>query len=128
MPGLLDLLQGGGFGSMMVGGGAPAVPADGAMGPTIGPGMPALGPAAPAYKPKAGLPPGGLLGLMQGGSPQGLMGLLQHLSAGRGAAAPLAGAMPQAGMLPGVPGSPMADPVAPPAPQLPMNINPMDQY
>ena len=128
MPGLMDLLQGGGFGSMMGGAGAPAVPTDGAMGPTIGPGMPAPGPAAPAYKPKMGLPPGGLLGLMQGGSPQGLMGLLQHLTAGRGGGAPLAGAMPQAGMLPGVPGSPMAGPVAPQPPQLPVNINPMDQF
>jgi hypothetical protein len=123
MPGLLDLLRGG-FGAM--GGSAPAVPADGSMQPTIGPGMPQT-PAVP-YRPKLGLPPGGLLGLMQGGNPQGLMGLLQHLTAGQPqGGAPLAGAMPQAGMLPGMPASPMAGPAAPP-PQLPTDINPMNQF
>jgi hypothetical protein len=66
---------------------------------------------------------------MQGGSPQGLMGLLQQLTKGGGS--PLAGNMLQAGMgpvLPGMPGSPMQGPVAPPPPQLPMNINPADQF
>lgn len=109
---------------------APAVPADGAMQPTIGPGTAA--PAAPAqpYQPKFGLPKGGILGLLQGQSPQGLMGILNNMR-GPQAAAPLAGAMPQAGMmsgpLPGMPGAAAEGPVAP-APQLPMNINPMDQF
>lgn len=109
---------------------APAVPADGAMQATIGPG--AAPPAAAPYTPKAGLPPGGLLGLMGGNSPQGLAGLLQHLTSPQApAGAPLAGAMPQAGMLgAGQPGSPFAGPVQPPAaaPQLPMDINPMNQF
>lgn len=110
---------------------APQVPADGSMQPTIGPGTAA--PAAAPYAPKVGLPKGGLLGILQGGSPQGLAGLLQHLSGGgAGAGMSLAGGMPQAGMLgsglPGTPGSPQAGPVAPPTPQLPMNINPMNQF
>jgi hypothetical protein len=117
--GLLAMLQ-----SKFGGGGAPAVPADGAMQATVGPG--AAPPAAPAYTPKVGLPKGGLLAMMQGGQSQGLMGLLQHLTQGGGS--PLAGRMPQAGMLPGMPGSPMAGPVAPTPPQLPMNINPADQF
>lgn len=109
-------------------GGAPAVPADGAMQPTIGPGAPpTVAPQAPV---KMGLPPGGILGLLQGQSPQGLIGLLQR-AMGPQQVAPMAGGMPQAGMLsglPGTPGSPMAGPMAPPTPQLPMNINPMDQF
>lgn len=123
--GLLGILQ-----RRLAGGGAaPAVPADGAMPPTIGPGAaPAVAPPAPV---KMGLPPGGILGLLQGQSPQGLIGLLQR-AMGPQQAAPMAGGMPQAGMLsglPGTPGSPMAGPMAPPpAPQLPMNINPMDQF
>lgn len=122
MPSLMDMIRGG-FGGMAQ---APQVPADGAMQPTIGPGA---APPAPARVPfKQGLPPGGLLGLLQGTPPQGLMGMLM----GRPASAPVAGAMPQAGMMAGVgmPGSPMAGPVAPPAApvQLPQNINPMDQY
>lgn len=111
------------------GGGAPAVPADGAMQPTIGPGA-APQPQARSPMPMK-LPPGGILGLLQGQSPQGLLGLLR--GAMGGGAAPIAGNMPQAGMLPpavGMPGSPMAGPVAPPAApvQLPTNINPMDQF
>lgn len=106
---------------------APAVPNDGTMQPTIGPGMPPPAPpAAPGYRPKLGLPQGGILGMMQGQNPQGIMGLLQHLAgAGGGApgAAPIAGAMPQAGMMPGAPPPAPAQP-----PQLPMNINPMDQF
>lgn len=105
-------------------GGAPAAPADGAMQPTIGPGA---APAAPAYTPKLGMPKGGLLGLLQGGQPNGIMGLLQHLKA---PGTSLAGGMPPAGMLSGLPGTPGATaegPVAP-QPQLPMNINPMDQF
>lgn len=110
---------------------APAVPGDGAMQPTIGAGAGAPAPAAaPAAQPtKFGMPPGGLLGLLQGKSPQGLMGLLNGM---KGPAAlggsPLAA--PGAGMLSGLPGTPGAaaeGPVAP-APQLPMNINPMDQF
>jgi hypothetical protein len=120
--GIQRLLAGGG------GGAAPAMPSDGAMQPTIGPGgAPAA--AAPAYTPQLGLPKGGLLGILQGGSPQGIMGLLQHLS--RPQAAPLAGGMPAAGMLSGLPGTPGAaafGPVAPPPPQLPMNINPTEQF
>lgn len=125
--GLLAALQ-----KMQIGGGAPAaapaVPADGSMQPTIGPG--AAAPAAPQAPTKFGMPQGGLLGLLQGKSPQGLMGLLQRgMQPG---AAPMAG-MPQAGMmgggLPGMPGSPMAGPVAPPqTPQLPTDINPMNQF
>lgn len=103
---------------------APAVPNDGAMQPTIGPG--AAPPTAPAYQPKLGLPPGGLLSMMQGGSPQGIMGLLQHLTRGQGAA-PMPG-MPAAGMMSGLPGTPGASAEGPAAPQLPMNINPMDQF
>jgi hypothetical protein len=99
-------------------GAAPAVPADGAMQPTIGPGAAAPAPAAPAG--------GGILGLLQGQSPGGLIGLLKRAMPGP-AAAPLA-AMPQAGMLPGMPGSPVAGPVAPPPPQLPTNIDPMNQF
>lgn len=127
--GLMSAIQ-----RMMSGGAAPApaVPADGAMQPTIGPGVGPAPAAASPYTPKMGLPPGGILGLLQGKSPQGLMGLIQHLSAPQGAAAaPLAGRMPQAGMLgAGMPGSPYAGPVAPPqaSPQLPMNINPADQF
>lgn len=108
----------------------PAVPGDGSMQPTIGPGT-ATPPAAP-YAAKMGLPKGGLLGLLQGGSPQGLAGLLQHVSGGgAGGGLSLAGGMPQAGMLPGSagqPGSPYAGPVTPPAPQLPTDINPMNQF
>lgn len=104
------------------GGAAPAVPADGAMQPTIGPGMPAAAPQAPV---KMGLPPGGILGLLQGQSPQGLLGMLQRAMPGA-AGAPLAGAMPTAGMLPGMPGSPLAGPPAPV--QLPTDINPMNQF
>lgn len=109
---------------------APAIPADGSMQPTIGPGTAAPAPAQPTgYKP--GLPPGGILGLLQGQSPQGLMGLLKGAFSGGGS--PIAGNMPQAGMLgPGVgmPGSPMAGPVAPTAApvQLPTDINPMNQF
>lgn len=106
-------------------GAAPQVPSDGAMGPTIGPGMPTA--PDPAASPvKFGLPQGGILGLLQGQSPQGLMGLLQRGIGG----SPLAGKMPAAGMLPpgvGMPGNPMHGPVAP-APQLPMNIDPMNQF
>lgn len=107
---------------------APAVPNDGAMQPTIGPGA-APAPAAPTYTPKLGLPQGGLLSMMQGGSPQGLMGLLQHLSRGQGGA-PMGGMPAAAGMMSGLPGTPGASaegPVAP-TPQLPMNINPADQF
>lgn len=120
--GLLEQIQ------RRFGGGAPAVPADGAMQPTIGPGAPAAAPMAPV---KMGLPPGGVLGLLQGQSPQGLVGMLQRaMGPQAGGAAPMAG-MPAAGMLsglPGTPGSPMAGPVAPPVPQLPTDINPMNQF
>jgi len=110
-------------------GAAPQVPADGAMQPTIGPGMPAA--PAPQASPgfKFGLPQGGILGLLRGQSPQGIMGMLQRGVPGM----PLAGRMPQAGMmmppggLPGMPGAAQEGPVAP-VPKLPMNINPMDNY
>lgn len=106
---------------------APAVPADGSMQATIGPGA-APAPAAPQAPVKMGLPPGGILGLMQGQSPQGLMGLLQRAMPGAGAA-PMAG-MPQAGMLPSGPNAPLSlDPSQQPtAPQLPTDINPMNQF
>ena len=125
MPSVMDMLRGG-FGSMM-GGAAPAVPADGAMQPTIGPGAPA--PAAPQAPMKFGVgnfaQNGGILGLLQGQTPQGLMGMLARAQK---PGTPIAGQMPAAGMMPGVgmPGSPMAGPVAPV--QLPMNINPADQF
>ena len=104
-------------------GAAPAVPADGAMQPTIGPGAAAPAPAAaPSAMPqfKAGLPQGGLLGLLRGQSPQGLLGMLKGMGG-----SPLAGAMPSAGMLP--PGAP-GNPIGPPAPTLPLDINPMNQF
>lgn len=105
---------------------APPVPSDGAMQPTIGPGAGARPPAPVPPGAKFGLPSGGILGLLQGQSPQGLMGMLQRAQQPGG---PLAGAMPQAGMLPGMPGSPMAGPLAPPQPpQLPTDINPMNQF
>lgn len=127
--------------SRMGGGGAtPAVPSDGAMQPTIGPGAaPAVAPQAPV---KMGLPPGGILGLLQGQSPQGLLGMLQRAMPGAGGA-PLAGGMPQAGMLPGSPnyadpaavnpadillGQPGGVPTPRPRPNLPMNIDPMNQF
>lgn len=111
------------FGSL---GGAPPVPADGEMQPTIGPGAAPM--AAPQAPVKMGLPPGGIIGLLRGQSPQGLVGMLQRAMGPQGGVSPLAGGLPQAGMLPGMPGSPMASPVAPPAPQLPMDINPMNQF
>ncbi len=100
---------------------APAVPSDGAMQPTIGPGMPVPGGAA------AAAPQGGILGMimqkLRGGMPTGLpqpgVG-----PAGLGAAGMLSG-------LPGTPGAAAAGPVAPPAPPaagLPMDINPMNQF
>lgn len=127
--GLLGLLRRGGQAVPT----APAVPADGSMQPTIGPGAAPQQQAAAPMPMK--LPPGGIIGLLQGQSPQGLMGLLK--GAFGGGAAPLAGNMPQAGMIPpqpGMPGSPMAGPVAPqvgpmslaPPVQLP-DINPMNQ-
>lgn len=113
------------FGAMGGGRPAPAVPADGSMQPTIGPGA-AASAAAPQAPVKMGLPPGGIIGLLQGQSPQGLIGMLQRAMP-QGAGAPLAGGMPQAGMLPGMPGAPPATPPAAP-PQLPMDINPMNQF
>lgn len=123
--GVLGMLQ-----KMQIGGGqpgaapaAPAVPSDGSMQPTIGPGA-APPPVAPQAPTKFGLPPGGLLGILQGKSPQGLMGLLQRgMQPG---AAPMGG-MPAAGMIPGMPGQPPATPPAPPV-QLPTDINPMNQF
>ena len=116
--------QGGLMGGMqrMMGptpGAAPAVPADGAMQPTIGPGAAAPAPAAGMLQFKPGLPQGGLLGLLRGQSPQGLLGML------KGMGSPLAGGMPTAGMLP--PGAP-GNPIGPPAPTLPTDINPMNQF
>lgn len=104
-------------------GAAPAVPSDGAMQPTIGPAM-ATG-AAPQAPGRMGLPSGGILGLLQGQSPQGLLGMLQRGMLGA-AGTPLVGGMPAAGMLPGMPGVPMAGPPAPA--QLPTDINPMNQF
>lgn len=110
---------------------APAIPADGQMQPTIGPGTAPPAAAPVPYQPKFGLPKGGILGLLQGQSPQGLMGILNNMRGPQAAGTPLAGAMPQAGMmgglLPGMPGAAAEGPVAP-APQLPTNINPMDQF
>ncbi len=122
--------NGGIFGSLMQmsgAGAAPAVPGDGAMQPTIGPGMPTA-PAATGYRPKMGLPSGGLLGLMQGGNPQGLMGLLQNLTAAKPGAPPVApaGMLGGGGPLPGMPGGP-----AGPSAQdlgLPTNISPMNLF
>lgn len=120
MPSVMDILRTG-FGGMAP---APAVPSDGTMQPTIGPGTPA--PATPQAPVKMGLPPGGILGLLQGQTPQGLMGLLARAQQQPGG---VFGMAQQAGMLPGTPGSAMAGPVAPPQQpvQLP-NVNPADQY
>lgn len=128
----------------MQGSAAPAVPGDGSMQPTIGPGA-APAPTAPAaaYTPKLGLPQGGLLAMLQGqAKPQGLMGLLQNKFPGFGGS-PLAGGMPGAGMIgapgqfpvpapdgsatpaPGLPGSAYEGPAAP---QLPMDITPSNQF
>lgn len=74
---------------------APAVPADGAMQPTIGPGV---APAASPLTLKMGMPHGGLLAMMQGKTnPQGLVGLLQQLSAQQ--PGPMNGTPPGTGML-----------------------------
>lgn len=166
--GIMSLLQ-----KMQIGGGAPAapaaapaVPADGAMPATIGPGA---APPAPAAQPpvKFGMPNGGILGLLQGQSPQGMMGLLKRTTAAGGA--PGGGvAPPQVGMIPpdqtgltavpsgprytggapsGAPGTPYGGlmgginrllgiqqpgaapaPAQPPAPGLPTDINPMNQF
>lgn len=127
MPGLIDMIRGG-FGAM--GGGAPAVPDDGMMQPTIGPGAAPPVAAPAAYQPKLGLPPGGILGMLQGKSPQGLMGLLQHLTGPKVGqpGMPLAGGMPQAGMMASSPLG-LNPAAAPPAPvQLPTDINPMNQF
>jgi hypothetical protein len=125
--------QGGGFGGlggggilggiqrMMAPGAAPAVPGDGAMGPTIGPGAAAPAPASTMPQFKPGLPQGGILGLLQGQSPQGLIGMLQGMNK-----QPIAGSMPQVGMAnTGVPGSQFQGPVPP---GLPMNIDPTTQF
>lgn len=100
---------------------APAVPADGAMQPTIGPGVAPPVAQAPI---RAGLPSGGLLAMMQGkANPQGIMGLLQRLSAGGPqAGAPMNGAPPAAGMLGGGPLGGQSNM------NLPMNIKPMDMF
>lgn len=117
--GLLEQLQ------RRFGGGAPTVPADGPMQPTIGPGAPAT--AAPQAPVKMGLPPGGIIGLLQGQSPQGLAGLLQSAIPGA-AGGSLAAALQKAGMMSGMPGAP-GTPIPPPAtPQLPTNIDPMNQF
>lgn len=83
------------------------------------------GPSGPQAGPvKFGLPQGGILGLLQGTPPQGLIGMLQRGIGG----SPLAGNMPQAGMNPmqtGMPGNQFA---GPPAPGLPMNIDPTNQF
>lgn len=75
----------------------PAVPADGAMQPTIGPGVVPAAPQAPLTL-KAGLPSGGLLAMLQGRTnPQGLVGLLQQMSARQ--PGPMNGTPSGAGML-----------------------------
>lgn len=96
-------------------GAVPAVPPDGSMQPTIGPG--AAPPVPPAYKPGLGMPKGGLLGIANGSAqPQGLAGMLQHfLGPGAGAA--------QGGPLGGPP-SAGAGMIGPPAPTAPMQILP----
>ena len=99
---------------------APAVPADGEMQATIGPGMPA---APPAYTPKLGLPKGGLLGVMQGGQANGIMGMLQNKFPGLLGGGPLAGGMPPAGMLPGMNPGAAETPAG-----LPMNITRDNQF
>lgn len=96
--GIGGMMQGGGGimgalqqpGMPMAPGPAPAVPSDGAMGPTIGPGMAAPGapmpiapqPGMPGQPGRGmmGLPQGGLLGLLRGQSPQGILGMLQKWS------------------------------------------------
>ena len=104
---------------------APAVPADGAMQPTIGPGTP-----SPAANPslKLGLPTGGLLAMMRGQSnPQGLVGLLQQLSAGQGGApgSALTGVPAGAGMLGAALGSSQPSSIGG---GLPLDIKPMDLF
>lgn len=102
MASVMDMLRmaTGGMGGGAAMGPAPAVPADGAMGPTIGPGGAAGGPmslAPPAaglpqqmQGLKMGLPPSGILGLLRGQSPQGILGVLQQISR-----QPQQGGMPQ---------------------------------
>lgn len=114
--------------TMQFGGGAPAapaVPADGAMQPTIGPGTaPAAAAAAPALK--MGLPSGGLLAMMRGRTdPQGLVGLLQQLSARQQQAGPMTAPPGGAGML-----SPLLSPSQPSqiGANLPLDIKPMDLF
>lgn len=95
----------------------PAVPSDGSMGPTIGPGAPPPAAAAPSYRPSMGLPRGGLIGIANGSAqPQGLAGLLQHFMG------PQAGA-PAPGPLGGPP-SGAAGMIGPPDPSQPMQILP----
>jgi hypothetical protein len=96
---------------------------------------------------KTGLPPGGILGLLQGQSPQGLIGMLQRAAQPQPGAAPNPLTAPGIGMIGArnIPASNIADPAAVnpndivlgdpggvpmprPRPNLPMNINPMDQF
>jgi hypothetical protein len=96
MAGSLPTMQ---FGGAPAPAAAPAVPADGAMPPTIGPGVtPPVAPLAHPATLKMGLPTGGLLAMMQGKTnPQGLVGLLQQLSAQQ--PGPMNGTPPGTGML-----------------------------
>lgn len=59
---------------------APVVPPDGSMQATIGPGAAPVAPVAAPAAPRAGMPQGGLVGLMRGQSPQGILGILQQMS------------------------------------------------
>lgn len=122
MGGMLPTMQFGG-GAPAGPGAAPAVPADGTMPPTIGPGTPPPGAAqAPIH---AGLPSGGLLAMMQGRTnPQGLIGMLKRMSAGGPQpGAPMASAPSGAGMLgPGLSGPSQI------GAGLPMQIKPMDMF
>lgn len=96
----------------------PAVPGDGSMGATIGPGTtPPPAPAKP-WTPGIGLPKGGLLGIANGSAqPQGLAGLLQHFASPSGpAGAPAGVTNPLAGANAGM--------IGPPPPSAPMNILP----
>jgi len=100
----------------------PAVPADGSMPPTIGPGAAPPPPVPPLpYKPAIGLPKGGLMGIANGtAQPQGIAGLLQHFMQPN----PGNPGSPATGGALNGPPSANAGMIGPPPPTAPMQILP----